>query len=186
MTKDIEREFKFRVESLGAVVEKLREVGAERGERSVLERNWLFDRGSRIREAGQVLRLREDNGGTRLTYKGPTSLEDGARVRTEIELGVSDLDAARSLLEALGFEATGYYEKRRGTWFLGSAEIALDETPIGSFVEIEGDRALEVVELIGFDSQGAETESYVALYEEYRKEHPEAPQHMVFGSVTGD
>ncbi len=180
MTNDIEREYKFRVESLGAVIEQIKGIGAERGERSALERNWLFDRGSRIRSSGQVLRLRQDHSGARLTYKGPVTHEKGARVRTEIELGISDLEAARTLLEAVEFEETGYYEKRRSTWHLGSAEIALDETPIGSFVEIEGDRAAEVVALMGFDPADAETESYVELYETYREEHPDAPRHMVF------
>lgn len=182
MSGEVEREYKFRVESLGSVAERLREVGAERAERSVLERNWLLDRGNEFRSSGRVLRLRLDGSGARLTYKGPVSHQDGARVRTEIELGVSDVEEARRLLAALGFTYTGYYEKRRATWFLGSTEIALDETPIGSFVEIEGDRAGEVVELLGFDPARAESESYIALYRAYRAEHPEAPAEMVFPS----
>ncbi len=180
MKSDIEREFKFQVESLGAVPEKLLEIGAERQSRTHMERNWLFDRGTAIRDQGQVLRLRQDDTGARVTYKGPVSFEEGARVRTEVELGVSDLETTRTLLSALGFEETGYYEKRRATWLLGSAEISLDETPIGSFVEIEGDRAAEVVALMGFDPADALAASYIELYEAYRADHPDAPANMVF------
>lgn len=176
----VEREYKFRVESLGAVAEKLTEVDAERVERSVLERNWLLDRNSRFRDSGRVLRLRLDGSGALLTYKGPVRHEEGARVRTEVEVGVSDVEQARALLVALGYEQAGYYEKRRATWMLGSTEIALDETPIGSFVEVEGERAGEVVSLLGFDAGEAEERSYVALYEAYRVDHPEAPVDMVF------
>lgn len=176
----IEREYKFHVESLGAVAEKLAEVGAERVERSVLERNWLLDRDGRFRDSGQVLRLRLDGSSALLTFKGPVWHEDGARVRTEVEVGVTDVEGARTLLKALGYEQAGYYEKRRATWALGSTEISLDETPIGSFIEIEGDRASEVVTLLGFDAGEAESRSYVALYEAYRSEHPEAPADMVF------
>ncbi len=179
---DLEREYKFRVESLGSVAEKLAEVGAERAERSELERNWLLDRGNEIRGSGRVLRLRLDATGTRLTYKGPVELEDGARVRTEVEIEVSDFDATRTLLRGLGYEQSGYYEKRRGTWMLGSTEISLDETPIGSFIEIEGERAGEVVSLLGFDPDRAEHLSYMDLYQSYRADNPDAPVDMVFPS----
>lgn len=176
----IEREYKFRVESLGAVAEKLAEVGAERAERSVLERNWLLDSNNRFRDSGRVLRLRLDGSGALMTYKGPVRHEQGARVRTEVEVGVTDVERARSLLKSLGYDEAGYYEKRRATWVLGSTKISLDETPIGSFVEIEGERAGEVVSLLGFDAEEAESRSYIALYEAHRAEHPEAPVDMVF------
>ena len=93
-----------------------------------------------LRNAHRVLRLRQDDK-ARLTYKGPGSVEGGARLREELEFTVSDFETARKLLEALGYQVMLVYEKYRTTYALGGCEVTLDEMPYGSFAEIDGQGA---------------------------------------------
>ncbi len=72
------------------------------------------------------------------------------------------------------------YQKVREEWQLGGVTIALDHTPIGDFAEFEGERAEVVAKRCGFDPDKAERRSYLRLYEDYLKEHPDAPPEMVF------
>jgi len=51
---------------------------------------------------------------------------------------VSDLESARRILEAIGYQVITMYEKYRTSYLLGKTEISLDEMPYGSFIEIEG------------------------------------------------
>ena len=68
----------------------------------------------------------------------------------------------------------------REEWLVGGVTIALDHTPIGDFAEFEGDRAEVVAKRCGFDPDKAERRSYLRLYEDYLKHHPDAPPEMTF------
>jgi len=82
------------------------------------------------------------------------------------------------------------YEKFRTTMKLpGAAKwakdmvIELDETPVGTFVELEGpaeaiDRAARE---LGYSKQDYVTKSYLALYLEECRKRGESPKDMVFG-----
>jgi predicted adenylyl cyclase CyaB len=125
--------------------------------------------------------LKTDGGRARLTFKGPMRLEGNLKVREEHEIEVETAEKARSLLENLGFTAVRRYQKMREEWQLGGVTIALDHTPIGDFAEFEGDRAEVVAKRCGFDPEKGERRSYLRLYEDYLKKHPDAPPEMVFG-----
>ena len=65
-----------------------------------------------------------------------------SKSREEIETELADGAAFEAILAALGYSRTFRYEKYR-TKFVsasrtGSGLITLDETPIGSFLELEG------------------------------------------------
>jgi predicted adenylyl cyclase CyaB len=107
-------------------------------------------------------------------------LEGNLKVREEHEVQLENADAARSLFEGLGFEVVRRYQKMREEWQLGGVTIALDHTPIGDFAEFEGDRAEVVAKRCGFDVDKAERRSYLRLYDDYLKQHPDAPPEMVF------
>lgn len=175
-----ERELKFSCASLEDLREQLREKEAERLAAAGSEDNWIYDRKSKLKNAHELLRLRIDRKGAHLTYKGAPRFEDEAKVRVELETEVDDADTMHSILENLGFGVVHRYQKKREEWHVGGVTIALDHTPIGDFVEFEGDGAGAVARRFGFDLKQAERLSYVELYESYREQNPDAPPDMVF------
>jgi predicted adenylyl cyclase CyaB len=177
---NFEREIKFPGVELEKVRERLIELEAERVGPPAFEDNWILDRGDELLSAGKILRLRTDAGRARLTLKGPMQFEGNVKVRQEFEVQIEDADEARALLEGLGYHVVRRYQKMREEWHLGGVTIALDHTPIGDFAEFEGDGAETVAKRCGFDADKAEKRSYLRLYEDHLKKHPEAPPEMVF------
>jgi predicted adenylyl cyclase CyaB len=178
---NLEREIKFPGVELDKLRDRLIELEAERKGPSAFEDNWVLDRGNELMKEGKILRLRTDGGRARLTFKGPMRLEGNLKIRQEHEIEVESAEQARALLENLGFAVVRRYQKMREEWQLGGVTIALDHTPIGDFAEFEGERADVVAKRCGFDPEKGERRSYLRLYEDYLKQHPDAPPEMVFG-----
>jgi len=176
----LEREIKFPGVELDGLRDRLTELVAERLRPAAFEDNWILDRKGELVSAGRILRLRTDGQRARLTFKGPMRIEGNMKVREEREIDVGDADEARSLFESLGYSVVRRYQKMREEWQLGGVTIALDHTPIGDFAEFEGDGAETVARRCGLDPEKGERRSYLRLYEDYLKNHPEAPPEMVF------
>ena len=178
-----ETEVKLPSPDLGRVRDRLAGLGARLRSARHDESNDLFDDSDRkLSGSGRTVRLRQAAGRSVLTYKGAARFEDGARVREEREVDVSDPAEAEAILNGLGLRRTFRYEKRREEWDGGECVVALDETPIGDFVEIEGDPAAirKVVAALGLDASEAIPHSYVELYLRRRKQDPTLPPDMVF------
>jgi len=135
------------------------------------------------RAAGELLRLRTDGHGVRLTYKGPPSYEDGVKVRTELETTVASAASLEAILTALGYSCVRRYQKYREEWQLDGVIVALDRTPMGTFVEFEGEGAVEVALRCECDLAEALEADYLALYDAFRRRHPAAPADMVFDTA---
>ena len=177
---NLEREIKFRSDDLAKLRERMGELEAERVGPAAFEDNWILDRAGELLAQGRILRLRNDGSRSHLTFKGPMHMEGNLKVREEREIGIESADEARALFEYLGYTVVRRYQKVREEWQLGGVTIALDHTPIGDFAEFEGDGAETVAKRCGFDPEQAEARSYLGLYEDYLKEHPEAPPEMTF------
>jgi adenylate cyclase, class 2 len=95
-----------------------------------------------LRAARKAVRLRQTSNETVLTYKGPP-LSAEHKSREEIEVRVGDASAMHAILDALGYTATLRLEKHRTTFRhpLKSGLITYDETPMGDFLELEGEAA---------------------------------------------
>ncbi len=181
MSGPIERELKFPCADLDGLRVRLRALSAVPVSSRALEDNVVFDRHGELAAKGALLRLRRDAKGVRLTFKGPASFEGGVKLREELEAQVaSNPEAAAAILLALGYEPVRRYQKRREEWDLAGVTVALDETPLGGFVELEGEGAAEAARRCGFDPEAAERRDYLALWEDHRRDHPEAPADMVF------
>lgn len=176
----VERELKFACDDLEAVRERLADLGAERQAPATFEDNLVFDRKDELKGAGCVLRLRSDRRGARLTVKGPARFEEGLKLRDESEISVSDGEETQRLIEMLGYGVVQRYQKMREEWQLGGVLTALDHTPIGDYVEFEGSKAAQVAKRCGFEIEAAEPRSYIHIYADHLREHPEAPPQMVF------
>ncbi len=176
----LEREIKFPGVELDKMRGRLAELEAERVGPAAFEDNWILDRAGELLTSGRILRLRTDGQRSRLTFKGPLRMEGNVKVREEREIEIESADEARALFENLGYTVVRRYQKMREEWQLGGVTIALDHTPIGDFAEFEGDGAETVAKRCGLDPEKGEKRSYLRLYEDYLKEHPDAPPEMVF------
>jgi adenylate cyclase class 2 len=113
------------------------------------------------------------------------------KVREEIEVEVADDTVLARIFEGLGMRGWFRYEKYRTTFRLPDASrwakgllIELDETPIGTFVELEGppaaiDRA--ALEL-GHSRRDFILKSYLALYVEECRRLGQEPRDMLFAA----
>lgn len=175
-----ERELKFNGVELDPLRQRLKELTAERSGSGSFEENWIFDRDGELAGDHRVLRVRKDGSGASLTFKGPPTFEGRMKVREEHEIEIGDADTATAILKGLGYERVKRYQKVREMWHLGSVTISLDHTPIGDFAEFEGESADRVAKRCGFEPEAAERRSYLRLYEDHRKENPDAPEDMIF------
>lgn len=134
-----ENEIKLAFPSREAAVSGLLAAGARPVHPRAFEDNVLFDFVDRpLTKSGRLLRLRRFLGASILTFKGPVAGEHRHKVKIEHETVVADAEALRSILLGLGFEAVYRYQKYRSTFRLGNVEASVDETPMGTFVELEG------------------------------------------------
>ena len=108
---------------------------------------------TRLYQRRSVLRVRNEGGRSLLTFKGP--VQPGAmKLREEHETVVADGDTLLAILNELGLHVWFRYEKYREEFAAEDVVIAIDETPVGTFVEIEGGE-----EHIHRDRRGARQET---------------------------
>ncbi|HJQ23993.1 MAG TPA: class IV adenylate cyclase [Blastocatellia bacterium] len=136
------------------------------------EDNWLLDNAAQsLFKQGAALRVRIVEGRGWVTFKGAAqaTTDSPLKVREEIESAVSDPEKLIELFERLGYHRAFRYQKYRTTYkiLLDDAvlEVAFDETPMGNFIEIEGDerRVLGILERAGFTAADSIRESYPEL-----------------------
>src|ERR1035437_6425496 len=191
-----EVEIKLRVTDVAALQRCLKQLRALESCPRTYESNTLYDTLKKdLARRRQLIRIRierpSSHGGGKdrlravkstLTYKGPSQSLRGARttlgklrkarrykIREEIEVVVADGEQLRLILIALGLRPLFRYEKFRTTYTLPGIrdlKIEFDETPIGTFLELEGaplaiDRAAK---LLGYTRADYITKTYGALW----------------------
>ena len=161
---------------------------------------------------GQLLRIRTETPESRrkstttgpkqrvvLTFKRPMMQPAGAgvetashgshKVREEIEVEVAEAGNLTRIFEGLGMSGWFRYEKYRTTFRMPDSKawatgllIELDETPIGTFVELEGPAAAidRAADELGFSKRDYLLTNYLRLYMEDCRRKGEEPRHMVF------
>ena len=186
----LEKEVKFYVTDLEALKDRLLAVGAVQSQARTREVNYRFDTpDGQLSASGRALRLRQDNRAI-LTFKGPTSMEEGVRVRPEFEVVVDDLSRARAILEGLGFVLTITYEKWRAVYQYNGLEITLDEMPYGNFTEIEGADTAAIqttARVLALDWNTRIQGSYIELFDRFKKKRElslDALTFSAFASLT--
>jgi adenylate cyclase class 2 len=107
------------------------------------------------------------------------------KVREEAEITISDPERMSRILSALGLRPLFRYEKFRTTYALPAPrnlKIEFDETPIGTFLELEGSPSAidRVAKLLGYAPSDYITRSYGALYIAHSRLHRYHPTRMVF------
>jgi adenylate cyclase class 2 len=163
----LEIEIKIRVDLLPPWHGKLVGLGATLECPRALERNLVFDTpGSSLKKRGILLRLRQHGGGSVLTMKTPARQDGVYKVREETEVDGFDFARMEAILCGIGFQPFFIYEKYREVFAMNGARIMLDETPIGNFLEIEGEPAgIDAVAAeLGFSRGDYRSDSYYQLF----------------------
>jgi len=170
--ESVEKEVKFYINNLAALRERLIALGAIQVQARTREINYRFDTvDMALAKTGRALRLRQDQKCI-LTFKGPTSLEDGVRVRAEYEVEVSDMESARAILTGLGYMQTVIYEKFRAVYRYNDLEVTLDELPYGNFSEIEGSDSAAIqaaARVLALSWEARIQASYLELFDRFKK-----------------
>ena len=169
-----EIELKFPVDDLPLLESRLPSLGFQLITPRTFESNTLFDTPSRtLRSARQILRLRRYGDLWTLTHKRqPGDTEDPAaryKTRIETETHLDDGTALALIFEQLGYVSAFRYEKFRSEWsYLANSDchLVLDETPIGTFAELEGPPAWidDALIRLGVDPARCITLSYGKLF----------------------
>jgi adenylate cyclase, class 2 len=163
---------------------------------------------------GQLLRIRTETpqtgskpkkGGRKqrvvLTFKQPmtrpaasemeTASDGPYKVREEVEVEVAEAGNLTRIFEGLGMSGWFRYEKYRTTFRLPGSKtwakgllIELDETPIGTFVELEGPAAAidRAAGELGHSKRDYVLKNYLHLYLEDCRRRGDQPSHMLFAN----
>ncbi|HMX24249.1 MAG TPA: class IV adenylate cyclase [Blastocatellia bacterium] len=155
------------------------------------EDNFLLDTADeQLRQKMAILRVRRAGEAGSLTYKEKPASDAPAtqfKQRLEIETALDDPAGALALFERLGFNSWFRYQKYR-TVFRASLpggatlHVMFDETPIGNFIELEGEEnaIAEAVKLLGIEPKDYVLESYLALQAAHCQQQDKPLQDMTF------
>jgi len=166
----LEREIKLRFASADEARRRIETLDAVPLRPRRLQRDWLLDdEAGSLQRAQSTLRVRDEGDRGFLTFKGAPQ-SGPLKLREEIEAGVSDAAVLMTILGRAGFVPRFRYEKYREEYSARQAIIAIDETPVGVFVEIEGVEARihELARALGFAPTAYVTKSYRDLFLEKR------------------
>ena len=138
-----------------------------------LQEDCLLDtEDEQLRRARSVLRVRSDGGRSLLTFKGPPQA-GSMKVREEHETVVTDTETLLTILRQVGLHVWFRYEKYREEFCAEDLVIAIDETPVGTFVELEGGEGaiLRAAEALGRSPADYITDSYRLLFLDRKSTH---------------
>ncbi|HEY6306538.1 MAG TPA: class IV adenylate cyclase [Candidatus Angelobacter sp.] len=202
MAVNREVEVKFRIEDIGQLIDRLKELGFHLVTERTHEMNTLYDlAGGPLRRRDALLRIRKYGPKWTVTYKDRSRIKPGRhKTRREIETRVEDGRALAEILEASGFKPGFAYEKFRSEWVgsptnplaqepagddgppAGAGHVVIDETPIGNFGEIEGPPQWidEVARRLGISPAQYITASYAELFVQWKKKTGNKVEQMLF------
>lgn len=207
-----EIEIKLRIDDPKSFLRALKKLGARPISPRAHQLNLIFDTPEGgLAKHGQLLRIRTESPAAKgrnsskkfgsqalLTFKsppeqlaiGPAAAPDRRhKVREEIELVLSDPASLQKIFEGLGLKGWFRYERFRTPFRLPARHrwaeglvIDFDETPIGTFVELEGpgpaiDRAARA---LGYRPRDYVLKNYLVLYLDDCRRRGVQPGDMVF------
>jgi adenylate cyclase class 2 len=185
----LEREVKLLFRTADEARAAITAAGASPLRTRRLQDDALFDTPEEfLRQRGCTLRVRTEREAMQpdrviLTFKGP--VQPGTmKMREEHETSVGDGVALAQVLDALALRLWFRYQKYREEFAAADVTIALDETPVGTFVEIEGseEAILSMTRLLGRTPADFILDSYYRLFMKRRDQFGLNGSHMVFAA----
>lgn len=189
-----EIELKLPVDDPQALQSRLLELGFHMQTPRTFEHNTLYDTPSReLRSRTEILRIRQYGDIYTVTHKrlaDPQSTPNSSRykVRIETETTFGDGEALASIFEHLGYQPVFTYEKFRTEWADASepsGHVVVDETPIGTYAEIEGptgwiDRTLAALRI---NPATCITDSYGTLFLNWKQRTGSPAENLTFAEI---
>ena len=174
-TNKLEIEIKIKVDDLKKIRRKIIKLGFRTIAPYSFEHNILFDtKDERLKKNKLLLRLRKIEDKYIVTFKHPPEQSPDAshyKIREEKEIEVSDYENIKSIFTGLGFKVFFIYEKYREIFDNGNVKIMMDHTPIGDYIEIEGDAEGidKTAAQLGYSKSDYITDNYMTLYKRKHK-----------------
>ena len=181
----LEREVKLRFGSVEEARDAVTSAGAAPLRcRRLQEDALLDDNAETLRKRCCALRVRVESGRSLVTFKGPVQVSP-MKLREEIETVIGDGETMLRCFEQLGYGVWFRYQKYREEYALSDVIVAIDETPVGVFVEVEGDEhgIVEATRALGRTPDDFVLDSYRSLFMEHRRAHGLPATDMLFDEV---
>ena len=189
-----EVELKLPISDPASFEDRVRALGFRVDTPRTFEHNTLYDTTSRdLRARTEILRIRRYGDTWTLTHKrlaDPGSAFDPTRYKTRIETEttVADGEALADVFIHLGYKPAFTYEKYRTEWSHPSepsAHLVLDETPIGTYAELEGppDWIDRTVTRLGIDPATCLTDSYGKLFLDWKQRTGSPAENLTFAEI---
>jgi len=188
----VEIEVKFEVADAAALERNLRAIGFRCITPRTFERNVLYDTPDRrLRARQSILRIRKYGEKWVLTHKCLTPDNDPAarhKRRVETETEVADGEALGTVFTQLGYAPAFTYEKWRTEYADATGHCVVDETPIGTFAELEGpeDWIDTISDRLGLHASQLSTLSYGRLFDLWREQTGSSASDLTFAAIRGE
>ncbi len=186
-----ETELKFSVDDIAGFRSAVSALGLHMRTARSFESNTLYDTPAReLRNKRQLLRLRHYNGTCLLTHKRVDEVhatDERYKTRIETETIVEDGDALAEVFAQLGYRPAFRYEKFRTEWDdPDGGHLVLDETPIGTWAELEGepDWIEAMLRRLNVGPDRVITESYGALFLRWREKTGSPAENLTFDELV--
>lgn len=183
-----EIELKFAVDDVERFRSRVHSLGLKLVTPRTFEANTLYDTPERdLRVRREILRLRDYAGRSVVTHKRVAQSDADARykVRIETESAIEDPAALAEIFARLGYKPVFRYEKYRTEWDVGAGHVFLDETPIGTYVELEGppEWIESMREQLDVRPEQCTTESYGMLFLDWKGRMHSPAENLTFDEI---
>jgi len=147
------------------------------------EENHLLDFPDKaLKDRRCLVRIRKAGERATLTYKGPPKENGIFKTREELETGLDNRTIGIEIFQRIGMSEWFRYQKYRREFALDAVIVAVDETPIGIFAELEGsEKAIcDLARKLDIEQSRFIRNSYYALYLEHCRLKGKPTGNMVF------
>ncbi len=194
-----EIELKFPVSDPQALQSHLPQLGFHLDTPRTFEHNTLYDTPTRdLRAKRQVLRIRHYGPLCTVTHKRLPPNQDPVdttryKISIETETAVADGPALAAIFEQMGYVPAFTYEKYRSEWSYTTgpnseitAHLVIDETPIGTYAELEGPPTWIDATLaqLNIDPATCLTDSYGKLFLDWKQRTGSPAENLTFAEIA--
>ena len=192
-----EIEVKFPIPDPVAFQSRLTALGFHLDTPRTFEHNTLYDTPTReLRERKEILRIRQYGSLCTVTHKRKLNANEAAdttryKIRIETETAVAEGAALGAIFEQLGYTPAFIYEKYRSEWShpIGSdltGHLVIDETPIGTWAELEGPTDWIDTKLaeLNIDPATCLTDSYGTLFLNWKQRTGSPAENLTFAAIA--